>query len=622
MFKRFFNWLLGPKGDPVPPMEPEQTKRRQSGMFSTDAAEGRPAAERVPLTDRVRTLFQVAPKAALPTHAQDEGLGISSEEGANGFIKQGYGVGISEAGAPAAIVDWFISQTFIGHQLAGMLAQHWLIDKACLVPARDAVRHGFDIHAPDGGDLEAPDVLNMMKRLDKRFKLHKNLVEMVYKGKIFGIRIAFFQIESTDPKFYELPFNIDSVTPGSYKGIVQVDPYWCIPELDQAGSSNPASMHFYEPKYWVINGKRYHRSHLIIYREGDVIDILKPSYLYGGIPVPQKIFERVYASERTANEAPQLALTKRTVILQTELEEGIALGPKYGDRLAQQSELQNNYAVTLGDTADKYTQFDTSLADLDVVIMSQFQLVAAVANVPGTKLLMTAPKGFNATGEYDEASYHEELESIQAGAPTELVERHHELVMHSVVLPYMRKRDVAWEPLQTVISWAPLDSPTAKEYAEINLIKAQTDNQLVQAGALDGYDVRDRVRADKDSGYTGIAEALRPDEDADGQPDAPNVGQPAAPAQPGFDAGIDEPQLITNQLRLDPEIVEAKRGTKDYKVQVSPVIMDVVTGKQYRVVIDGHHSLEAARLDDVPPELIEGGYGESDYFDAETGSPL
>jgi hypothetical protein len=618
MFKRFFSWLLGPKGDPVPVLEPEPSKPRRSGMFSTDQSEGSLPPDRVSLVDRMISLMQIAPRPkASDTAAQDH---LDSAEGANGFIKQGYGAAIDQGPTPA-IIDWFLSQTFIGHQLAGMLAQHWLIDKGCLIPARDAVRHGFDIHAPDGGDLEAPDVLKMLKRLDKRFKLHKNMVEWVYKGKIFGIRIAFFQIESTDPLFYELPFNIDSVTPGSYKGIVQVDPYWCIPELDQAGSSRPDSMHFYEPKYWVINGKRYHRSHLVIYREGDVVDILKPSYLYGGIPVPQKVFERVYAAERTANEAPQLALTKRTVILQTELEEGIALGPKYGARLAEQAELQNNYARTIGDVDDKYTQYDTSLADLDVVIMSQFQLVAAILNVPGTKLLMTAPKGFNATGEYDEATYHEELESIQSFL-TDLVERHHQLLMYSAVLPAMRKRDVEWQPLDTVVSWSPLDSPTAKEYAEINLLKAQTDDALVTAGAIDGYDARDRIRADKDSGYTGIAEALRPDEDLDGQPDAAKIGQPPAPAQPGFDAGVDEPQLITNQLRLDPQIVEAKRGEKDYKVQVSPVIMDVVTGKQYRVVIDGHHSLEAANLDGVPPELIEGGYGESDYFDAASGSPL
>ena len=44
-------------------------------------------------------------------------------------------------------------------------------------------------------------------------------------------------------------------------------------------------------------------------------DTLKPSYNYGGIPLPQLIYERVYAAERTANEAPQLALSKRTSVL-------------------------------------------------------------------------------------------------------------------------------------------------------------------------------------------------------------------------------------------------------------------------------------------------------------------
>lgn len=614
MFKRLINWLFGPAGDPVPPMQ-DPPKVRSSGMFSTDVSSQTSPSSRISLSDKLDALHRQAPRP-VASGTQDM---LDSAEGANGFIKHGYGTEPDEI--TAAVTDWFLSQAFIGHQMAGMLAQHWLIDKCCLVPARDSVRHGFDIHAPEGREPAAPEIIDLMKRMDKRFKLHKNMVEWVYKGKIFGVRIAFFQIDSTDPQFYELPFNIDSVTPGSYKGIVQVDPYWCIPELDVAGSTRPDSMHFYEPKYWVINGKRFHRSHLIIYREGDVIDILKPSYLYGGIPVPQKLMERVYAAERTANEAPQLALTKRTMVLQTELEEGLALGPRYGQRLAEQAELQSNYAKVIGDKDDVYTQFDTALADLDTVIMSQFQLVAATANVPGTKLLMTAPKGFNATGEYDEASYHEELESIQSFV-TELVERHHQLVVYSVVLPTMRKKELDWQPLETVISWAPLDSPTAKEYADIALVKAQTGAALITSGAIDGYDERDRIRGDKDSGYTGIAEALRPDEDNDGNPDEPAIGAPVVAPGSGFDADISEPQLITNQIALDPEIVALKRAQADYTVQVSPVIMDALTGKAYRVVIDGHHSLEAARLDGFPAELVEGGYGESDYFDVATGSAL
>lgn len=613
MFKRLWNWLF----PPAPPAQDAPTPPRRSGMFSTDV----PLQGDLPAPDAVEArmleLRELQPK---PPKADGVAMDSLEGEGPGNRMKEVFAV---TGGMPAAITSWFLSQTFIGHQMAGLLAQHWLIDKCCLVPARDAIRHGYEITTSDGDDLGA-DVLAMMKRLDKKYRIKPNLVEQIYKGKIFGIRIAFLKIESTDPKFYELPFNLDGVTPNSYKGIVQIDPYWCMPELDMAASADPSSMHFYEPTYWQINGKRYHRSHLIIYREGDVVDILKPAYLYGGIPLPQKIMERVYAAERTANEAPQLAMTKRSRILQTDLEEGVALGPRYRSRLAEQAELIDNYGVVVGDTDDKYTQFDLSLADLDVVMMTQYQVVAATACVPGTKLMMTQPKGFNATGEYDEAVYHEELESIQEGTPTELVERHHAVMMISDIVPRMRKIDPNFEPIITSITWTPLDSLTEKEQAEINKLKADTDQVLLNSGALDEYDIRDRVRNDKHSGYVGITEVLRPDEDGDGNPDAPKLqAAPAAPAMGGgFDALDDEPLLITNQGYVDPTIVEAKRADGDYVVQVSPVIVDEQTGGRYRIVIDGHHSLEAARLDGVPPQLVEGGYGQSDYFDIATGDAL
>lgn len=612
MFKRLWSWLFPPAAQ-----QPEEPRKRRSGMFSTDVVHESEKLQADSLENRMLTLYDKQPRYI---NADGQAQDSLDGEGPSSNLKSVFAI---TGGMPAAITNWFLSQTFIGHQMAGLLAQHWLIDKCCLVPARDAVRHGYEITTSDGNDL-APDVLAMMRRLDKRYRIKPNLIEQIYKGKIFGIRIAYLKIQSTDPQFYEVPFNLDGVTPGSYKGIVQVDPYWCMPELDMAAATDPASMHYYEPTYWVINNKRYHRSHLIIYREGDVVDILKPEYMYGGIPLPQKIMERVYAAERTANEAPQLAMTKRTRILQTELEEGLALGPRYRERLAEQAELIDNYGVVIGDKDDVYSQSDLSLADLDVVMMTQYQVVAATACVPGTKLMMTQPKGFNATGEYDEAVYHEELESIQEGIPTELVERHHAVMMISDIVPKMRKIDPMFEPITTHITWTPLDSLTEEEQANINKTKADTDTALLNAGALDEYDIRDRVRNDKHSGYTGIEKVERPDEDADGKPDAPKL-QAAAPAPSGmatFDALEDEPLLITNQTYTDPQIVAAKRAEQDYVVQVSPVIVDEKTGARYRVVIDGHHSLEAARADGVAPALVEGGYGDSDYFDIETGSAL
>ncbi len=54
--------------------------------------------------------------------------------------------------------------------------------------------------------------------------------------------------------------------------------------------------------------------------------------------------------------------------------------------------------------------------------------------------------------------------------------------------------------------------------------------------------------------------------------------------------------LISSQRFLDDEIVEAKRAAEDYTVAVAQVVVD---GVEYQVVVDGHHSMAAAKADGV-----------------------
>ncbi len=409
-------------------------------------------------------------------------------------------------------VNWYASQGFIGYQLCGILAQNWLINKACTVPAEDAVRKGFSIVSEDGEELD-PEAAKLLKRYDKKFGINAHLIEFIRKGRIFGVRIAMFKVESTDPEYYTKPFNIDGVTPGSYKGIVQIDPYWVAPLLDQAAASDPSSKSFYEPTYWMINGTQVHRTHLIIYRYADPVDILKPSYIYGGIPLTQMIMERVYAAERTANEAPQLVQTKRTNVWLTDMEKVMADPAKSLARIQQWADCRDNYGVKLGDKeGDEFEQFDTALSDLDAVIMTQYQIVAAIANMPSTKLLGTSPKGFGASGEYEESSYHESLETIQENSLTPFLERHHALVIQSFVKPKIKDIDV-----DTTVVWNPLDTPTAKELADTNYVKMQSDAMAVEIGAIEGQDVRDRLATDNTSGYNemGLDDAPAPEQEPD-----------------------------------------------------------------------------------------------------------
>lgn len=441
---------------------------------------------------------------------------------------------------PEALLAWYASQRFIGYQACAMIAQQWLVDKACSMPARDAIRHGFEVMAYGDGELQLSDeqqadIDEAIKRADRKFKLFKNMQEFIRMGRIFGVRVAFFKINGATRDFYENPFNIDGVKPGTYEGIVQVDPYWCVPLLSGDAASDPASMHFYEPEWWIINGQRFHRSHLVIFRNGDLPDLLKPMYNYGGMPVPQRIFERVYAAERTANEAPQLAMTKRLTIQKTDMS-AIYANPELQIRHMQEmAAYRDNYGTKFIDSADEVTTQDTSLADLDAVIMTQYQIVAAAAGVPATKLLGTTPKGFNATGEYESQSYHEELETIQANDLTELVNRHHALVMRSEVEPDL---GIESGTVRVEIDWNPVDSPTAKEYAEINKINAETDNVLLTAGAIDAVDIRNRLRSDSNSGYADLSE----------------LDAPATPEGPEDDDILGS---LTDETPESPPIVEA-----------------------------------------------------------------
>lgn len=417
---------------------------------------------------------------------------------------------------PIPQLEWYASQSFIGWQMCAILSQNWLIDKACGVPAQDAVRNGYNILMDDGQEL-SPDVLQAILKRNKRMRINQETREFIKKSRIFGIRIALFLIDGVD---YALPFNPDGITPGSYKGISQIDPYWMAPELDANAAANPASKTFYDPTWWTINGKRYHKSHLIITRCGDeVVDLLKPSYYYGGIPIPQKVYSRVYASERTADEAPQLALTKRMTNLKTDLTEWYGPESKAAANMQQKVEFQNNFAVNVYGMEEEVQQFDTSLQGLDETIMTQYQLVAAASNMPATKLLGTSPKGFNATGEYEEANYHEELESIQESSATPLVERHLLCLWRSEIAPKFKQDPKR----QLEIQWRPLDAPTAKEQAEVEEIKSRTAQNYVNAGALDGTDVRGVIIKDSESGFTGIEEVSA--ENPTGEPVKVQIGE-------------------------------------------------------------------------------------------------
>lgn len=402
------------------------------------------------------------------------------------------------------IYTFYATQCFIGFQACSVLTQNWLINKACSLPAKDAIRPNYTLNYKVPADeVIDNDFLTEIKDVsDDKTKYNIREVARLFaeKKRQFGQILAFPIIDGVD---YSLPFNIDAVKPNSYKGMTVVDPVWYAAELDSDAISDPSSLNYFRPTYFRMpDGKKIHYSWCLFNLNGEVPDVLKPTYYWGGYPVPQLIYKRVYAAEKTANEAPMLAMSKRLLVTDINVAAAVTNQKETQDKINALINFRDNFGVVTKRPNENIQQIDTSLTDFDEVIMTQYQLVAAASAVPASKLIETQPKGFNSNGEYEDNQYKMLLASIQEDDLSPLMEFHYQLLCKSKfgLTRYF------------TVKFDEIDTPTEKERAEINEIQARTDATLVQAGVIAPDEVRQKLINDENSGYNGIDEEIT-DED-------------------------------------------------------------------------------------------------------------
>lgn len=402
------------------------------------------------------------------------------------------------------LYTFFAKFGFIGWQQCALLAQHWLISNACSIPAKDAIRNGWintfadaDKEETTGEEKEKEQkFLNELNEItNTKYKLSEKLIQWITKYNIYGIGIALPRVDGID---YEAPYNPDGIKKGAFKGIAIIDPYWLTPQFEQDVMTDPTHPNFYKPTHYLTaDGKKIHVSHFIIIRRKEVPDILKPSYYYGGIPLTQEIYERVYAAEKSANEQPLLLLTKRVNGWKVDLNEFFLNPEKYEQRIRNFTDKRDNQGVLLIDHEDDMFQIDTTLSDLDQVVMSQYKLVAAVARIPVDKLFELNPSGtLSNSGDFNIKNYTQDLNTIQNDLDKPFIDRINEIVMRSY---YGRKDRIA-------IVFNPTDNPTAQEQATNVKTEVDTLQALIGNNVITTEEARQKLIADKRNGFSFLDE--------------------------------------------------------------------------------------------------------------------
>lgn len=404
--------------------------------------------------------------------------------------------------APEIIYTFFSKFGFISWQLMSLLSQHWLISNACSLSNQDAIRNGWNntyIETDNSNKASQEEKDKKQKLLtdlyslqQKKYNINNILLKWAYQRNVYGISFLLPKIDGID---YEKPFNIDGVKKGSLKGFVVIEPYWLMPQFEQENMTDPASINFYQPTWYATsNGQKIHKSHFIIAKRKEVADTLKASYYFGGISLAQEIFERVYAAEKSANEAPLLLLTKRLNVYKIQDFADFFLQPEaFKQRLQQLAETRDNQGFLLCDKEDDVKQIDTALTDFDEAIKTQYGLVSAIARIPYDKLFEQNPTGgLSANGSYNVKNYNQDLNTTQTGVFEPAIDRINEIVLKS---EFDTKDKIA-------IVFNPTDNPTEEEIANLNKTKADTTAIYLSNGVITPEEARTKLIEDKTSGYS------------------------------------------------------------------------------------------------------------------------
>jgi phage-related protein (TIGR01555 family) len=131
------------------------------------------------------------------------------------------------------------------------------------------------------------------------------------------------------------------------------------------------------------------------------------------------------------------------------------------------------------DSEEDFERKTTSLAGLPELLERFENRLAGTAQIPITKLFGQSPGGMNATGEYDQTSWYDQIKGLQTTKLLKPVKRLVKLLFLAKDGPTKGKEPENWS-----IEFKPLKQLSEKEQSETRLNQAQIDKIYIDSGVL------------------------------------------------------------------------------------------------------------------------------------------
>ena len=293
---------------------------------------------------------------------------------------------------------------------------------------------------------------------------------------------AFIYI-NTDDTNLSLPLYLNEKTASTNKitGLTVIEPWQAAPV--QVNSFNPLKENYMEPELWWVLGASttVHKTRLIPIVFYSVPDLIKPLYNYLGLPLSFYMKNYVSNADTVRQSISDLILRFRTKIIKTTAQK--IADPQTQARVKYMNATSNNLATLLLAKDEEWIETVTSLSGMDNLLSQMYELMtASTRGIPVTKLLGLSPRGFNATGEYDENNFYDVIDGYASSVVIPVMEKVAEYVL-------CFKAGILDEPKY---EFNPRKQIRPKEQAEINNLKADYISKLIMSGVVTG---KDAIRA-------------------------------------------------------------------------------------------------------------------------------
>ncbi len=297
---------------------------------------------------------------------------------------------------------------------------------------------------------------------------------------------AFIYI-NTDDTDLNLPLYLNERTASTNKitGLTVIEPWQAAPV--QVNSFNPLKDNYMEPELWWVLGasSTVHKTRLIPIVFYSVPDLIKPLYNYLGLPLSFYMKNYVSNADTVRQSISDLVLRFRTKIIKTTAQK--IADPQTQARVKYMNATSNNLATLLLAKDEEWIETVTSLSGMDNLLSQMYELMtASTRGIPVTKLLGLSPRGFNATGEYDENNFYDVIDGYAKSVVIPIMEKVAEYIL-------CFKAGILSEPKY---EFNPRKQIRPKEQAEINNLKADYISKLIMSGVIAGKDAIKAISED------------------------------------------------------------------------------------------------------------------------------